>query len=121
MEKLPGFERAIIIDASRTGTHACGAIFEFTLRKPFVSDLSPSLHTIGFGSVLAFGEVAGMNLPDEVTVYCIEASDIETFGADCTHIVEAAIPIVVSRIQDKISKLVPDFRCTSPISTEAVF
>ncbi len=121
LDHLAGFDRAIIIDASNTGSHPCGAVFEFTLRKPFALDISPSLHTIGFGSVLAFGEVAGMKLPEEVTVYCIEAADIETFGADCTPIVEAAIPIVVTRLKNKISELVPDIHFTSSVSTEAVF
>lgn len=121
LDKLEGFERSIIIDAARTGNHPYGRVFEFMLRKPFASDNLPSLHTIGLGAALAFGEVAGMKLPQEVTVYCIEAADIETFGAGCTPIVEAAIPIVVARMRSQVSRLVPGIRFTTPISSETVF
>lgn len=120
LDTLQGFDKGVVIDAARTGHHPCGTVFEFTLRKPFVSDNSPSFHTIGFGGVMALGEAAGMKLPDEITVFGVEAADVETFGSGCTPIVEAAIPDVVARLKSKTAGLIPGLRFTSPFHSEAM-
>lgn len=115
LDALAGFERAIILDAARTGSHLPGTVLEFTLRAPYLHDCSPSLHTIGIGGVLALGEAAGVKLPEEVAIFGVEAADIETFGAGCTPVVEAAIPGVVMRLKRRILELVPGI-CFTPTS-----
>ena len=120
LDALAGFECAFILDAARTGSHPPGTILELTLRAPYLHECSPSLHTIGIGGVLALGETAGVDLPEEVTIYGVEAADIETFGSGCTPVVEAAIPGVVMRLHDKLATLVPGLRIASSLRTETV-
>lgn len=120
LDKLANFDRAIVIDAAMTDNHPQGTVLTFTLRKPFTLGTLPSLHTIDLDAVLAFGSVAGVKLPDEVTVYTVEAADIETFGAGCTPNVRSAIPDVVAQLKSQLLELLPDIRFASPLCVEAV-
>jgi hydrogenase maturation protease len=120
LDTLAGFEQAIILDAAQTGSHPPGTILEMTLHAPYLHECSPSLHTIGIGGVLALGETAGVDLPGEVTIYGVEAADIETFGSGCTPAVEASIPRVLTRLRDNLTTLIPDLRFASSVHTETV-
>lgn len=108
LDLLEGHATALIIDAARTGTKASGTISSFNIRRPFVVESLPSLHTIGLCTVLAFGAAMGITLPQEVTVYTIEATDIETFHNGCTSAVEAAIQDLTDTLVLELRKILPD-------------
>jgi hydrogenase maturation protease len=105
LDLLEGHPTAFIIDAAWTGTKPAGTISSFNIHRPFVVETLPSLHTIGLCTVLAFGTTIGINLPDEVTVYTVEARDIETFHEGCTPEVEAAIPGLTHMLVMQLQKI----------------
>lgn len=117
LDLMKDFDAAVIVDAARTGACSPGSVTTFVARKPFALATHRSLHTMELDSVLAFGSLMGMPLPDEVTVLAVEALDIETFHEGCTGEVQSAIPHVVTRIRDEILKILPDFQ-TVPLSGE---
>jgi len=111
LDQLEGFERAFVIDASCSGLHPAGTINRYVIRAPFGQSSPPSLHTVSLNAVLALGSTTGLRLPEEVFIYTIEATDIETFGAGCTERVQRAIPEAVSRLKADILSILPDASC----------
>lgn len=99
MERLAGFDRAIIIDAIQTGappgTIHCLRPDELPTRR------SASAHDVNLPTALAFGRQMGVPLPpdDQILLVAIEAEDVLTFGEECTPRVAAAIPQAVEIVQ----------------------
>ncbi|MGA9117585.1 MAG: hydrogenase maturation protease [Bacteroidota bacterium] len=108
LDHLEGWDRACIVDAAVTGTHPPGEVFRVTMQSPYRPVGFRSLHTLGLDAVLALGSIAGTTLPESVTMYAVEAADIESFGKPCTERVEAAIPVVTSRILSDLLESLPD-------------
>ena len=107
LDLLEGHPTAHIIDAALTGTKPPGTISSFSIRRPFAVEPLPSLHTIGLRTVLAFGTTMGIRLPEEVTVYTVEARDIETFHDGCTPEVEAAIQDLADLLVLELQGILP--------------
>jgi len=95
MERMIGFDRAVIIDAICTGA-APGTLHRLTTGD-IATQRSASAHDVNLPTALAFGRQAGVNLPrdDRVFLVGIEAADILTFSEQLTPAVEAAIPQAV--------------------------
>ncbi len=95
MERMVGFDRAIVIDAICTGSPPG------TLHRLAPGDIptqrSASAHDVNLPTALAFGRQARVSLPadDQIFLVGIEAADILTFGEQLTPEVEAAIPQAV--------------------------
>jgi len=92
MERMIGFDRAIVIDAIQTGAPP-GTIHQLT-PDGIPTQKSASAHDVNLSTALEFGRQAGMHLPENrhIQLVGIEAQDILTFGEQCTPSVQAAIP-----------------------------
>ncbi len=105
MERLIGYERAIIIDAIVTGA-APGTIHRL---KPgdLPTQHSASAHDVNLPTALEFGRKAGAQLPqtEDILLVAVEAADILTFGQRCTVAVEAAIPAAVEVVLQELNRL----------------
>jgi len=98
MERMVGYDRAMVIDAVWTGA-APGTIL--SLRPDDLPIFkSVSSHDMDLPAALQLGRQAGLELPDErqIVVVGIEAEDVVTFAAGCTPAVEAAIPRAVEQV-----------------------
>jgi len=95
MERMIGFERAVVVDAICTGG-APGAIHRLTTDE-LPTQRSASAHDVNLPTALAFGRQAGAQLPRDADILLvgIEAEDILNFSEQCTPAVEAAIPRAV--------------------------
>lgn len=98
MERLIGFDRAIIVDAIQTGGPP-GTVRTLS-PKDIPTQHSASAHDVNLPTALAFGRKMGLHLPEdsEIILVAIEAVDILTFGERCTPPVEAAIPQAVQLV-----------------------
>ncbi len=103
MERLAGFDRAIIIDAIQSGQQP-GTV-RILSPKDIPTQHSASAHDVNLPTALAFGRKMGLHLPedDEIMLVAIEALDILTFGERCTPAVEAAIPQAVRVVLDLLA------------------
>ena len=110
LDLIRGYDAAVIVDAAKTEASPPGAVTTLVARQPFAPGSHRSLHTMELDSVLAFGSLMGMQLPDEVTVLAVEAADIETFHEGCTPEVESAIPDVVTRLQRQVLSIISAHR-----------
>lgn len=95
MERMVGYQRAIVVDAIVTGA-APGTIHRLTPHG-IATQKSASSHDVNLPTALKFGRQAGLALPadEDIMLVGIEAEDILTFGDDCTPAVQAAIPLAV--------------------------
>ena len=95
MERLVGFQRAIIVDAIVTGAQP-GTLHVLTVGGP-ATQRSASAHDVDLPTALAVGRRAGAQLPESenILVVAIEAEDVLTFGEQLSPAVEAAVPQAV--------------------------
>jgi hydrogenase maturation protease len=98
MERMIGYDRAIVVDAICTGA-APGTIHHLTTNM-ISTQKSASAHDVNLPTALAFGRHAGAQLPRDEDVYLmgIEAEDVINFSDECTPAVAAAIPIAVQEV-----------------------
>ncbi|NLS93134.1 MAG: hydrogenase maturation protease [Planctomycetaceae bacterium] len=98
MERMEGYDRAIVIDAIVTGA-APGTIHHLT-PDAIPTQRSCSAHDMNLTTALQFGRQAGVNLPDNraILLVGIEAQDILTFTEECTPAVAASIPKAVEEV-----------------------
>jgi hydrogenase maturation protease len=105
MERMIGFDRAIVVDAIQTGAPA-GTIHQLT-PDGIPTQRSVSAHDVNLSTALEFGRQAGAHLPanDQIRLVGIEAADTLTFGEQCTPLVQAAIPQAVHAVLKTLDAL----------------
>jgi hydrogenase maturation protease len=103
MERMIGFDRAIVVDAIQTGAPP-GTIHLLT-PDGVATQRSASAHDVNLPTALEFGRRAGAHLPDnrQIRLVGIEALDTLTFGERCTPAVQAAIPQAVAAVLKVLS------------------
>lgn len=98
MERMVGFDRAIVIDAIQTGATP-GTILRLA-PGDLPTQKSASVHDVTLPVALDLGRQTGAHLPadDCILLVGIEAADILTFGERLTPLVEAAVPRAVQLV-----------------------
>ena len=102
MFQARGSKQLIIIDASSTGSEP-GAIFKVPGKElEVLPEPSYNLHSFRWDNALAAGRKIFQNdFPDEVTVYLIEAANLD-FGLELSSVVQSAAAKVFTEITEKI-------------------
>ncbi|MHB8968913.1 MAG: hydrogenase maturation protease [Pirellulaceae bacterium] len=98
MERMIGYERAIVVDAICSGA-APGTIHHLSTEM-LATQRSASAHDVNLPTALAFGRQAGAQLPADhnIRLVAIEAQDVVNFSEHCTVAVAAAIPRAVHEV-----------------------
>ena len=98
MERLVGYDLAVIIDAIRSGAPP-GTIHHLA-PDSLPTQRSASAHDVNLPTALALGRQAGLHLPDDghIRLVGIEAADILNFAETCTPAVAAAVPLAVEAV-----------------------
>ncbi len=102
MERMIGFDRAIVVDAIQTGS-APGTIHLLT-PDGIATQRSASAHDVNLATALEFGRRAGAHLPKngDIRLVGIEAEDILNFSEQFTPAVRAAVPRAVEAVLDAL-------------------
>jgi hydrogenase maturation protease len=110
MERMVGFDRAVVIDAIRTGAPP-GTIHRLT-PDSIPTQRSASTHDVNLPTALALGRTAGLHLPSDEAILLvgIEAEDILSFGEQCTPAVQAAIAPAVEEVLRAVERAGTQFR-----------
>ncbi|MDX1665158.1 MAG: hydrogenase maturation protease [Candidatus Promineifilaceae bacterium] len=94
MERLIGYERAIIVDSIQTTGGENGAVYRFPLDA--LPDRSAghttAAHDTSLQTALALGHRMGADLPEEVLIVAVEAERVFDFCDDLSPEVAAAVP-----------------------------
>lgn len=97
-DKIMGYETVYVIDAALMG-HPPGTILEVGLDDIFNDHYQASSHAVTLGSTLKVGyDLFGDEMPENLTIFLIEAEDYFEFTKTCSPPVTAAIDQVVERI-----------------------
>jgi len=104
LDEMEGFDRAVVVDAVRTGAHAPGAVLSFPLEDLRAPE-GPSPHAIGLPSALARARAAGAPVPSRLHVVAIEVADMETVGEGLTPEVAAAVAPAEAAVREAVRAL----------------
>ena len=107
MERMIGFDRAIVVDAIQTG--ALPGTIHLLTPEGIATQRSASAHDVNLSTALEFGRRAGARLPENgrIRLVGIEAADTLTFGEQCTPLVGAAVPRAVEAVLKALDALPP--------------
>jgi len=109
MERMVGFERAILIDALESGQgdalselskRPVGSVWVIPLEElpnPSAGH-SASAHDASLLTALETGRQMGLPLPEEVHVVAIEAKQVYDFSEELSPAVAAAVPLAVQAV-----------------------
>lgn len=101
MERLVGYQRAIIIDAMTTGatigTVLCAPLDE--LPNPAAGHTASS-HDTSLATALCLGRKLGVQLPDEVWVVAVEAERLHEFSDGLSPAVADAMPVAIRSVEE---------------------
>jgi len=90
MERLIGYDRAILVDAIQTVGGVPGTVYRLTL-----DDLptlhADSAHDASLKAALALGRRLEARLPDEIVIYAVEASNVLDFDEALSPPVAASV------------------------------
>ena len=97
MERLIGYDRALIIDAITTGDKPQGSISTFNLNQLPNRALGHmcSSHDTTLQNALAVGRQMGAKLPSEIVLVAIEASQVYDFSETLSPVIASAAPKAV--------------------------
>ncbi|MDI6779380.1 MAG: hydrogenase maturation protease [Bacteroidota bacterium] len=98
-----GYHKAIIIDAFVTGNYPAGTIYRYRQLCNSEIEKIKSSHQVDLQQVIGLAKALKLNIPSEVIVYGIEASDITTFKSSCSLPVEMAIPKLAALVEKELS------------------
>jgi hydrogenase maturation protease len=97
MERLIGYQRAIVIDSIGTGQHPIGTAYHFRLDDLYdpTSGHTTAAHDVSLSTALRIGQSLGATLPDRIDVVAIESPYVYDFSEELTPPVAAAVPQAV--------------------------
>jgi hydrogenase maturation protease len=100
MERLIGYDRAILIDSFVTHSNPIGTLLCFSLDQLPTHALGHtySAHDTTLQNALKIGQDLGAQLPKEIMVVAVEAQNVYDFSEQLTPEVAAAIPNAVQMI-----------------------
>jgi len=112
IELLTGYDRAVIVDAVRTGRRPPGTVLELGLHE--VGRVrAPSTHQAGLPELAAVARRLGLAFPDRTVVLAVEVEDPLTLGRPLSPSVAAAIPEVVGRVRALVERWEEEAPCTT--------
>lgn len=102
LDLFVGYDRAILVDAVRTGTHPPGTVLELAPADlPPLAGV-PSPHFCGLPEMCALARQLEFDFPREFHILAVEIRDATTIGGAMTPEVTAAIPEVCRRVMEKL-------------------
>ncbi len=101
MERLVGYDRAILVDAFHGSGDPPGTLRARTLDEVPGREAShlDAAHDVPLRVALAAGRALGASLPAAITVVSVEAARVDTFGEGLTPAVAAAVPGAVRLVE----------------------
>ncbi|MBI2353469.1 MAG: hydrogenase maturation protease [Deltaproteobacteria bacterium] len=98
MEAIAGYDRAIIVDAMKSGAHPPGTIMRLSLDSPATTRNTLCTHDGELSTALALGRDLGLAMPESIEIIGIEAAEVEQFGEELTQGVSGALPQAVAEV-----------------------
>ena len=104
LDSIVGYDKVIIIDAVQTREGHAGQIYRMGLQDFSSAKHFSSPHQINLVTALELGKMLDLAMPQEITIFAVEAKDITNFSEKCTPEVERAIPEVVKMVLEELGE-----------------
>lgn len=101
MERLVGYELAVIVDATCTGDHPPGTILRLG-PDDMPTQRTASAHDVTLPTALRLAAEMGLPMPREIVIWGIEAQNVLDFAEELSPAVAAAIPAAVRAVLDTV-------------------
>lgn len=102
LDLFVSYERAIVIDAVKTGRCPPGTIYELS-PADLDSVVAPSPHYAGLPELLALAKRLGLDFPKEIKIFALEVEDPYTIGGGLSAPVRAALDELVQRVYTQVN------------------
>lgn len=103
LDLFMGYERAIIIDAVKTGQSPPGTIYELT-PSDLSTVLAPSPHYAGLPELIATATALTLDFPKVIKIFAMEVEDPHTVGGKLSPPVAQALEKLVQRVEGQIAR-----------------
>jgi hydrogenase maturation protease len=103
LDSIVGYDKVIIIDAVQTSEGHAGQIYRMGLQDFSSAKHFSSPHQINLITALELGKMLDLAMPQEITIFAVEAKDITNFSEKCTPEVERAIPEAVKMVMEDLT------------------
>jgi hydrogenase maturation protease len=103
IERLKGYERAIIVDAIQLDGETPGTVFRLRPDDMRITARLASFHDIDLVTALELGRRLRLAMPDDILIYAVQAEDARTLGEGCTGSVERVIAPLADEIAAEIA------------------
>ncbi len=105
MERMVGYERAIVIDSIGSGQHALGEVYHFDLDDLYDPSAghTTAVHDMSLMTALKMGRSMGADLPRQITVVAVESPYTYDFTEELTPPVAAAVPVAAQTVIDLLA------------------
>jgi len=100
MERLVGFERAILVDSMETGQGHAGNVKVFplaSLSDPMAGH-SASAHDTSLITALGTAKAMGLPVPESIEIVAIEAKNVYDFSEELSPAVAEAVPLAMQAV-----------------------
>jgi len=91
----------VIVDALQSGREA-GEVVRYEARDFAGGHRYSSAHSIGLETALELGRTLGYDMPSDVTVFAVEAVDVETFAEELSAPVAEAAERVIALVRAEV-------------------
>jgi hydrogenase maturation protease len=100
MERMVGYDRAIIIDALTTGERPLGSVFHFPIEDlpDLTADHMTAVHDTSLPVALKLGQTMGAKLPQTIDIVGIETVSVFDFSEELSPQVAQAVPQAVNLV-----------------------
>lgn len=104
MERLVGYDQAVLIDAISTGLQPAGTVSCLPLESlpEWPAGHSASAHDTSLQNALRVGRSSGVSLPGSIIIVSVEALNLYEFSEELTAPVAEAIPRAVKMVLDQL-------------------
>ncbi len=119
MEVMDGYSRAFIVDAMVTGSVPPGTIRSIPLNFPMSASNATSTHDTGLGADLEMGRLLGLQMPQTICVWGIEAKNLNASGS-LSEPVRASVPRMVEQLLQDTASEQADSECLSRAADGAI-
>ncbi|MCX6012845.1 MAG: hydrogenase maturation protease [Chloroflexi bacterium] len=104
LDKLIGFDKAIIIDAIQTKNGKVGQVYRLSPEDFNITRYATSPHDVNFVTAIDLGKHLNLKMPGEIVFFAIEVLDVTNFSEKCTPEVEDCIPQAVNMVLEELKQ-----------------
>ncbi len=101
LDHFIGYDKAIVVDAIKTGKNSPGTVLEIDPGK-LMPAANPSPHFTGLPELFVLARQFEVEFPTEVRIVAMEVEDLYTLGGEMTPAVRDSLPELVRRVEEQV-------------------